>query len=107
MESVGTSSSGKKRIGSGTSCSSGHRRRVRETDFVLFFNTQRRKQVDNQQIHTVSGMSVTYMNGEQSNILLVILDSVRAKNTSLHGHPIETTPNLTSFAENATKYTQA
>ena len=52
-------------------------------------------------------MSVTYMNGEQSNILLVILDSVRAKNTSLHGHPIETTPNLTSFAENATKYTQA
>jgi len=47
------------------------------------------------------------MGREQPNILLVVLDSVRAKNTSLHNHPVETTPNLTSFAENATKYTQA
>ena len=47
------------------------------------------------------------MGREQPNILLVILDSVRAKNTCLHNHPIETTPNLTSFAENATKYEQA
>jgi len=47
------------------------------------------------------------MQEEQPNILLVVLDSVRAKNTSLHHYPIETTPNLTSFAESATKYTQA
>ncbi|MUW13214.1 sulfatase-like hydrolase/transferase [Halorubrum sp. CBA1125] len=47
------------------------------------------------------------MKREQPNILLVVLDSVRAKNTSLHNYPIETTPNLNSFSENATKYTQA
>jgi len=47
------------------------------------------------------------MDRKQPNILLVILDSVRARNTSLHNHPIETTPNLTSFANYATQYTQA
>jgi arylsulfatase A-like enzyme len=47
------------------------------------------------------------MDREQPNILLVVMDSVRAKNTSLHNYPIETTPNLTSFSEIATKYTQA
>lgn len=41
------------------------------------------------------------------NILLVILDSVRAKNTSLHDYPVDTTPNLESLAESATCYTQA
>jgi len=41
------------------------------------------------------------------NVLLVVLDSVRARNTSLHGHVNETTPFLTSFADDATWYTQA
>ncbi|MBV0903309.1 sulfatase-like hydrolase/transferase [Haloarcula salina] len=41
------------------------------------------------------------------NVLLVVLDSVRAQNTSLHGYHRETTPEIDSFAEEATKYTQA
>lgn len=41
------------------------------------------------------------------NVLLVIMDSVRAANTSLHGHEHETTPFLEEFAERATVYEQA
>jgi len=42
-----------------------------------------------------------------SNVLLIVLDSVRAANTSLHGHYNETTPELKEFASEATVYTQA
>jgi arylsulfatase A-like enzyme len=41
------------------------------------------------------------------NILLIILDSVRARNTSLHGHPRTTTPSIESLAREATVYEQA
>jgi arylsulfatase A-like enzyme len=41
------------------------------------------------------------------NVLLVVLDGVRAQNTSLHGHVNETTPFLEAFAQSATRYTQA
>lgn len=41
------------------------------------------------------------------NVLLVVLDSVRARNTSLHGHENETTPFLDDFADSATRYDQA
>jgi arylsulfatase A len=41
------------------------------------------------------------------NVLLVVLDSVRAHNTSLHGHRHETTPFLDRFAAGATVYAQA
>ncbi|QRV13993.1 sulfatase [Haloterrigena salifodinae] len=41
------------------------------------------------------------------NVLLVVLDSVRARNTSLHDHDHDTTPALVSLAEQATTYTQA
>ncbi|WP_226012971.1 sulfatase [Halomicrobium salinisoli] len=41
------------------------------------------------------------------NVLLVILDSVRARNVSAYGHHNETTPFLESFAEAATLYEQA
>lgn len=41
------------------------------------------------------------------NVLLVIMDSVRAANTSLYGHEHETTPFLEEFAEEATVYEQA
>lgn len=42
------------------------------------------------------------------NVLLVILDSVRAENTSLHNHVHDTTPFLSEFVESgATLYTQA
>lgn len=42
------------------------------------------------------------------NVLLLILDSVRARNTSLHGHVRDTTPFLQRFAaETATCYEQA
>lgn len=43
----------------------------------------------------------------EPNILLIILDSVRARNTSLHGHVHNTTPFLKNFAEDtATWYPQ-
>lgn len=41
------------------------------------------------------------------NVLLLIMDSVRAKNTSLHGHSRDTTPYLDRFAEECQVYTQA
>jgi len=44
---------------------------------------------------------------ETPNVLLVVLDSVRAKNTSLHGHGNETTPFLERFADEAEVYEQA
>jgi len=44
---------------------------------------------------------------ERNNVLLVVLDSVRAENTSLHGYDRETTPFLSEFADRSTVYTQA
>jgi arylsulfatase A-like enzyme len=41
------------------------------------------------------------------NVLLVILDSVRARNTSLHDYPVKTTPNLEQLTQGATHYKQA
>jgi arylsulfatase len=41
------------------------------------------------------------------NVLLVVLDSVRARNTSLHGHYNDTTPFLSDFAERSTVFAQA
>lgn len=41
------------------------------------------------------------------NILLVVLDTVRARNTSLYGHGNNTTPFLSAFAEETTLYEQA
>ncbi|WP_254840521.1 sulfatase [Natronomonas marina] len=40
----------------------------------------------------------------EPNVLLVVLDSVRAKNAGLYGHARETTPFLAEFAEEATVY---
>lgn len=50
---------------------------------------------------------MTATTGPGPNVLLLIMDSVRAHNTSLHGHDNETTPFLDSFADRATTYTQA
>lgn len=44
---------------------------------------------------------------EMPNILLVVMDSIRAKNCSFHGHDNATTPFLESFCDEATEYTQA
>jgi len=41
------------------------------------------------------------------NVLLVILDSVRAKNTSIHEYDRNTTPFLKNFKDNSTHYRQA
>jgi arylsulfatase A-like enzyme len=41
------------------------------------------------------------------NVLLIVLDSVRAGNVSLYGHEHETTPFLETFAGSATVYEQA
>jgi len=46
------------------------------------------------------------MKNSPPNILLVILDSVRAKNCSTHGHDNETTPFLSRFVRRATKFHQ-
>lgn len=42
-----------------------------------------------------------------SNVLLVVLDSVRARNLDRYGHSRETTPFLSDFAERSTIYEQA
>ncbi len=41
------------------------------------------------------------------NILLLIMDSVQAKNTSLHNHVNDTTPFLSELSNSATTYNQA
>ncbi len=41
------------------------------------------------------------------NVLLIVLDSVRAANTSLHGYHRETTPFLSEFSKEATVYREA
>ncbi|WP_281194043.1 sulfatase-like hydrolase/transferase [Halorubrum sp. F4] len=43
----------------------------------------------------------------QPNVLLVILDSVRAQNVGHLGYPRDTTPNIDSFTERATTYLNA
>jgi arylsulfatase len=48
-----------------------------------------------------------YRYAMQPNVLLVVLDSVRARNTSLHGHAHETTPFLERLAATGTVYEQA
>jgi arylsulfatase A-like enzyme len=40
------------------------------------------------------------------NVLLIVMDSVRAANTSLHGHEHDTTPYLADLADEATVYEQ-
>jgi len=47
------------------------------------------------------------MSNNQPNILLLILDSARARNTSLYDYHRETTPFLDEFAASATTYTEA
>lgn len=47
------------------------------------------------------------MSKTNPNILLVVLDSVRAKNTDLYGYDRVTTPELYSFSSNATLYKSA
>lgn len=44
---------------------------------------------------------------QQPNILLIVADAVRAKNTSLHGHINQTTPFLDSFSDEAIVYENA
>lgn len=44
---------------------------------------------------------------EDPNVLLVVMDSVRARNTTLHDHRHDTTPFLDSLGERATVYEQA
>jgi arylsulfatase A-like enzyme len=44
---------------------------------------------------------------DRPNVLLIVLDSVRADHTSLHGHCNDTTPFLETFAQDATVYEQA
>ena len=45
--------------------------------------------------------------GSNPNVLLVVLDSVRAQNCSVYGHRNQTTPYLEELASEATLYTQA
>lgn len=50
---------------------------------------------------------VPYDNEMKPNILLIVLDSVRARNCGLYGHENETTPFLSSLAEECTVFRQA
>jgi arylsulfatase A-like enzyme len=44
---------------------------------------------------------------DSPNVLLIILDTVRAANLSLHGYPRETTPHLSAFASEGVMFEQA
>jgi len=44
---------------------------------------------------------------DQPNVLLIVMDTVRADHLSVYGYERDTTPNLRNFAKNATLYTQA
>ncbi|MEF8772008.1 sulfatase-like hydrolase/transferase [Halodesulfurarchaeum sp.] len=50
---------------------------------------------------------MTGNDGAKPNVLLIVMDGVRARNTSLLGHENETTPTLETFADEAITYTQA
>jgi len=54
-----------------------------------------------------SGTESIVSMGDHPNILLVILDSVRASNLGLYGHDAANTPFLEEFAEEASVFTQA
>ena len=54
-----------------------------------------------------AAVAVARTMSDRPNVLLVVLDSVRARDCSTYGHRIETTPFLTEFAREATTYTQA
>ena len=54
-----------------------------------------------------SANSMSRRDETRPNVLLIVMDSVRARNTSLHGYERETTPELERFAERSTVYTQA
>jgi len=56
--------------------------------------------IDDGEIDTMSG-------SDRPNVLLIVLDSVRADHTSLHGYCNDTTPFLETFAREATVYEQA
>jgi len=43
----------------------------------------------------------------EPNVLLVVLDSVRARNTPLYGYSRATTPHLAAFADRSTHYKHA
>lgn len=45
--------------------------------------------------------------GNRKNVILIVLDTVRADHLSLHGYARETTPNLRKFAAHATFYQNA
>jgi arylsulfatase A-like enzyme len=47
------------------------------------------------------------MTTDRPNVLIIILDSARARNTSLHGYHRETTPFLEQFSAEATVYTES
>lgn len=47
------------------------------------------------------------MSADGPNVLLVVLDSLRARNTGLSGYERETTPAIEAFATDATTYTEA
>ena len=55
----------------------------------------------------MSAGCVRHTSKMRPNVLLVILDSVRAKNASVYGHYNETTPFLKEFAQRSTVYEQA
>lgn len=47
------------------------------------------------------------MSNSSPNVLLIVVDAARARNFSLYGHSVETSPFLDEFADQATVYTQA
>ena len=52
-------------------------------------------------------MKMTRQRGNQPNILLIVLDTLRADRLSCYGHPAATTPHLDAFAEQSVLFERA
>ena len=58
----------------------------------------------NQGLRVAEGMSKVTEGQDSPNVLIVLFDTLSARNMSLYGYPRNTTPHLTQFAQRATVY---
>lgn len=56
---------------------------------------------------TLESSDKTPMTEKQPNVLLIVLDTLRRDRLSTYGHERETSPNLTAFADDATRFNRA
>jgi arylsulfatase A-like enzyme len=58
-------------------------------------------------LRDASNLKPDPLESDNPNVILIVMDTVRADHLSVHGYPRDTTPNLRKFAEVATIYNRA